>query len=52
MQMAQRCLENAKAAAMADAKVRELTDAVEALLLHLRRAEGEATAANPPRGPA
>lgn len=41
VQIAQRYLENAKAAATADEKVQHLTDALEAVLLHLRNAEAE-----------
>lgn len=47
VQIAQRYLENAKAAATADEKVKHLTDALEAVLLHLRNAETEPTAAPP-----
>lgn len=49
MQIAQRHLENAKATT-GEEKVQELTDAVEALLLHLRHAEGDAAMANLRRG--
>ncbi len=48
MQIAQRHLANARAAATSEERVIALTDAVEALLLHLRFAEGETASA--PRG--
>ena len=50
MQIALRHLEYAKAASSTDEKVARLTDAVEALLLHLRHTEDEATLADLRRG--